>query len=169
MPIQCRVPGDLGHDRSDQRRDPDDVHDPCQIIGQNREGHLGGYFWKRFGHEVRSTHAGFHRAERMFDCLPPLPHGLGVVVEAPLYLFQNALMLPARNPPLLASRAASFECTVAARIGPIAPQLLAVLLVGVVVDQLFASRTAIRILVAEIDKVLLAEATPCLESSVWEA
>jgi hypothetical protein len=25
-----------GRDRSDQRLDPDDVHDPCQIIGQNR-------------------------------------------------------------------------------------------------------------------------------------
>ena len=94
-----------------------------------------------------------------FDCLPPLPHGLGVVVEAPLYLFQNVFMLPARNPPLLASRTASFECTVAARIGPIAPWLLPSLLVGVVVGQLFASRTAIRILVAEIDKVLFAKAS----------
>jgi hypothetical protein len=31
-----------------------------------------------------------------------------------------------------------------------------------VVGQLFASRTAIRVLVAEIDKVLFAKATPCL-------
>jgi hypothetical protein len=29
--------GGSGHDRSDQRLDPDDVHDPCQIIGRNRE------------------------------------------------------------------------------------------------------------------------------------
>src|SRR5580692_4214562 len=153
-----------GHDRGDQRLDPDDVHYPGQIIGENREGHLGGYFWKRFCEEVRRPHAGFHRAERMFDCLAPLPHGQGIVVEAPLHFFQHVLMLPARNPPLLAGCAASFECTVAARIGPIAPQLLAVLLVGVVVDQLFASRTAIRILVAEIDKVLFAKATPCLKT-----
>src|SRR5580693_8586899 len=80
-----------GHDRGDQRLDPDDVHYPGQIIGENREGHLGGYFWKRFCEEVRRPHAGFHRAERMFDCLPPLPHGQGIVVEAPLHFFQHVL------------------------------------------------------------------------------
>jgi hypothetical protein len=110
-----------GRERSDQRLDPDDVHDPGQIIGEDREGHLGGYFWERFGQEVRRPHAGFHRSERMFDRLPPLPHGMRVVVEASLCLLQHMLVLPARNPPLLASRAASFECTVTARIGPIAP------------------------------------------------
>jgi hypothetical protein len=47
----------------------DDVHDPRRIIGKNREGHLGGYLWERFGQEVRRPHAGFHRAERMFDRL----------------------------------------------------------------------------------------------------
>jgi hypothetical protein len=39
-----------------------------------------------------------------------------------------------------------------------------VLLVRVVVLQLFAGRTAIHILIAEINKVLLAEATPCLNA-----
>jgi len=39
-----------------------------------------------------------------------------------------------------------------------------VFLVRVMVLQLFAGRTAIHILVAEIDKVLLAEATPCLNA-----
>ena len=48
-----------------------------------------------------------------------------------------------------------FERTVAARVCPIAPQLLSVLLVRVVVLQLFASRAAIHILIAEIDEVLL--------------
>ena len=33
--------------RSHQRFGPDDVHDPCQIISEDRESHLGGYFWKR--------------------------------------------------------------------------------------------------------------------------
>ena len=37
-----------GHDRGDQGLDPDDVHYPGQIVGESREGHLGGYFWKRF-------------------------------------------------------------------------------------------------------------------------
>jgi hypothetical protein len=74
-----------------------------------------------FGQEVRRSHAGFHRTERMFDCLPPLPHGLGVFVEASLRLFHHVLMLPARNPPFLPGCAASFERTVTARIGPITP------------------------------------------------
>ena len=52
MSIQSWVAGDSGHDRSDERLDPDDVHDPCQIIGEDRESHFGGYFWKRFGEEV---------------------------------------------------------------------------------------------------------------------
>ena len=41
-----------GCDRNHQRVGPNDVHDSCQIIGQDRESHLGGYFWKRFGEEV---------------------------------------------------------------------------------------------------------------------
>ena len=48
-----------GHDRSDQRLDPDNVHDPRQIIGEDREGHLGGHLWERFGQEVRRPHACF--------------------------------------------------------------------------------------------------------------
>jgi hypothetical protein len=36
-----------GHDRN-QRLDPDDVHNPGQIVGQDREGHLGGHLWERF-------------------------------------------------------------------------------------------------------------------------
>ena len=44
--------GVSGRDRSDQRFDPDNVYNPCQIVGQNRESHFGGYFWKRFGEEV---------------------------------------------------------------------------------------------------------------------
>jgi hypothetical protein len=56
----------------------------------------------------------------MFDRLPALPHGLGVLVEAPLNRFQHVLMLPARDQSLLAGCAARFECTVTARIGPIA-------------------------------------------------
>src|SRR6202007_495932 len=74
-----------GRDRSDQRFDPDNVHDPCQIIGQNRESHLGGYFWKCFCEEVRRSHARLHRSERMLDCLSTLAHRFGVCVEAPLH------------------------------------------------------------------------------------
>jgi hypothetical protein len=64
-----------GHDRGDQRLDPDDVHDPCQVISQDRECHFSGYFWKRFGQEVCRPHAGLHCAERMLDGLTTLAHG----------------------------------------------------------------------------------------------
>ena len=50
-------------DRRDQRLDSNDVHDPCQIVGEHREGHLGGYFWNRFGEKVRRSHAGLERTK----------------------------------------------------------------------------------------------------------
>src|SRR6201987_1877720 len=100
----------------------------------------------------------------MFDRLTTLPHGLRVFVEALLYGLQHILMLPARDAPLHAGGAALLDRTVATRICPIASQLLPVLLLGIVLLNLLASRTAIRILIAEITKVLLAEATLCLDS-----
>src|SRR5271167_764837 len=100
----------------------------------------------------------------MFDCLATLAHSLRVFVEALLDGFQYMLMLPPGNASLRAGGAAFLEGTVATRIRPIAPQLLSVLFVCIVVLQRFAGRTAIHILVAEIDKVLLAEPTPCLNA-----
>jgi hypothetical protein len=38
---ELRAGGVSGCDRSDQRLDADNFHDPCQIIGQYRERHLG--------------------------------------------------------------------------------------------------------------------------------
>lgn len=34
--------------RRDQRLGPDDVHGPYQIIGKDRESHLGGHFLEAF-------------------------------------------------------------------------------------------------------------------------
>ena len=42
MSIGILDPRDSGHDRSDQQPDPEDIHDAGQIIGEDREGHLGG-------------------------------------------------------------------------------------------------------------------------------
>src|SRR5258708_23307047 len=104
-------PGSVsGHDRSHQRLGTDDVHDPCQIIGQDRESHLGGYFWKRFGEEVCRPHAGLHRAERMLDCLATLAHGLSVCIKALLHSFEQMLMLPSRNPPLWPRPPPAYAC-----------------------------------------------------------
>ena len=76
--LTASKPGVSGRDRCNQRLDPDNVHDPCQIIGQNRETHLGGLLLKRFGQKVRRSHVGLHRAERMFDGLSTLAHGVWI-------------------------------------------------------------------------------------------
>jgi hypothetical protein len=147
-----------GRDRCDQRLDPDDVHDPCQITGQDRKCHFSGYFWKRFGEEVCRSHAGLHRAERMLDCLSTLAHGLWVCVEALLHSFEQMFMLPSWNPPLWPCRALGFERTILTGCGPVAPYPLAVFLARKAIWQLLPSRTTIGVCLWQIDKVLLAEA-----------
>src|SRR4029077_5192948 len=47
-PLAVGPSGVSGHDRGDQRLDPDDVHYPGQIIGENREGHLRSPLLKPF-------------------------------------------------------------------------------------------------------------------------
>src|SRR5258705_6579965 len=132
-----------GRDRSHQRLGPDDVHDPCQIIGQDRERHLGSYFRKRFGEEVCRSHASFHRAERMLDRLATLAHGLWVCIKALLHSLEQMLMLPSGNPPLWPGRALRFERTILTGCGPVAPQHLAVFFVGIAIRQSLLSWTAI--------------------------
>ena len=51
---------------------------PVRFVGQDGEWHLGGHPRKGFCEEVRRSHAGLHRAERMLDCLSMLTHGLRV-------------------------------------------------------------------------------------------
>ena len=148
-----------GLDRRDEGFHAEDVHGPREIVGEHVQGHLGGNLRQALHQEVRRSHSHLQRAKGMLGRLATQAHGLRVLVEALLDSLQYMLMLPARDPPLLAGCAAWLEHTVAACICPIAPQFLAVLLVGVVVLQLFAGWTAIHILIAEINKVLLAEAT----------
>src|SRR5262245_35781153 len=109
-------------------------------------------------------HPHLQCTEGMLGRLATLAHGLRVLVEALLDGLQDMLMLPASDASLHAGGTASLEPTVATRICPIAPQLLAVLLIRVMVLQLFAGRTTIHILVSKIDKVLLAKAPPCLNA-----
>jgi hypothetical protein len=65
----------LGRDRGHQRLSPGDIDGPRKVIGQYRESHLGGYFWRRFGEEVCRSHAGLDGAERMLDRLATHAHG----------------------------------------------------------------------------------------------
>src|SRR5262249_40883120 len=109
------------------------------------QGHLGGNLWQAFHQEVGCPHPHLERGEGVFGGFAALAHGLWVLVEALLHGLQYMLMLPPRNAPLRTCRAARLEWAVAARIGPIAPQFLPLLLVRVVVLQLFASRTAIHV------------------------
>src|SRR5262245_66348701 len=100
----------------------------------------------------------------MLNRLAPLPHGLWVLIETLLDLFQHVLMLPACDSTLHSGRAAMLERAVATCIRPVAPQLQPILLVRVVVFKLLAGRTAIDILVSEINEVLLAETALCLNA-----
>jgi hypothetical protein len=104
------------------------------------------YFRKRFGQEVRRPHAGFHRAERMLDCLPALAHRFGVCIKALLHSFEQMLILPSRNPPLWPRRAPGFERTILTGRGPVAAHPLAFFLIREAISQALASRTAIGVL-----------------------
>src|SRR4029077_19225576 len=132
--------------------------DPCQIVGKDRERHLGGYLWKRFGQEVRRPHPGLHGAERMLDGLPTLAHGLWICIKAPLHGFEQMLMLPSWNPPLWSGRTLGFERTILTARSPVTPYPLSIFLARKAVWQSLPSRTAIGIFPGQIDKVLLAEA-----------
>src|SRR4029434_3791431 len=98
--MRGRIASVSGCDRSHQLLGPDDVHDPCQIIGQDRESHLGGYFWERFGEEVCRPHAGLYRADRMLARHATLAHGERVRIKALLHGIEQVLVLPSWNPPL---------------------------------------------------------------------
>jgi hypothetical protein len=39
--------GVSGRNCRNQRLDVDNVHDPCRIVGEHAERHLGGDFWQR--------------------------------------------------------------------------------------------------------------------------
>src|SRR6516164_5407757 len=156
--LRARSRGVSARDRGDQRLGSDDVQDPCQIVGQDGECHLCGDFRKGLGKEVCCSHASFHRAERMFDGLPALAHGLWVCVKALLHGFEQMLMLPSWNPPLWPCGALGFERTILTACGPVAPYMLSIFLARKAIWQLLAGRTAIGVFLGQIDKVLLAEA-----------
>ena len=53
----------------DQRFDPDDIYYSGQIVGQDREGHLGDFFSGRVWVRPCVAHARLYGAKRMFDGL----------------------------------------------------------------------------------------------------
>ena len=111
-----------------------------------------------FGEEVCRSHAGLHRAERMLDRLATLAHGLWVCIKALLHGIEQVLVLPSWDPPLWPCRALGLERTILTGVGPVTPYPLAVFLAREAIWQSLSSRTAIGVLLRQIDKVLLAEA-----------
>ena len=76
--------------------------------------------WAGVHQKVRRLHPHLQCAEGMFGRLATLAHGLRVSVEAFLYRLQHMLMLPARNPSLLASGATLFDGAALTGVGPVA-------------------------------------------------
>ena len=58
----------------------------------------------------------------MLSRLATLAHSVRVLIEAFLYGLQHMLMLPARDPSLLASGAALFDSAALTGVGPVAVQ-----------------------------------------------
>ena len=56
-----------------------------RLLARTDRAIAGGYLWKRLCEEVRRSHAGLHRAERMLDCLSTLTHGLWICIKALLH------------------------------------------------------------------------------------
>jgi hypothetical protein len=71
---------------------------------------------------VGCSHPRFDRAERVFDRLASLSHFFWVLVEPALNGFENMLMLPTRDPSLLAGSTALLDWAVLASVCPITVQ-----------------------------------------------
>ena len=117
-------------DRCNQRSGPHDIDDAREIVSEDVEGHLGGHARQPLHQEVGCSHPRLERPERMLDRLAPLAHFFRVLVEPALDGFENMLMLPARDPALLAGGAAVLDGAALAGVGPVAAQDQPVFLVG---------------------------------------
>jgi hypothetical protein len=73
------------------------------------ECHLGGNLGQTLHHKMRRPPSSLQRAKGMLGRLATLAHSVRVLVEPLLYGLQHMLMLPARDPSLLASGAALFD------------------------------------------------------------
>src|SRR5262249_61242118 len=109
------------------------------------ERHFGGYLWQRLHQEVSGPHSGLHCAEGMLDCFTSLTHFLRMLIKAPLHSFENVLVFPSRDQPLLAGDALMPDGATLACVGPIAAQNQAFVLCREVIGELLASRTDINI------------------------
>src|ERR1019366_8282260 len=97
-------------------------------------------------------------AEGVFDGGAADAHGVGSAVEAILHGVDHRLMLPALDPArLFAGRASVLQRTHVALGRPVDVQVHAVFHRGEAAGQPLASRTAIGVVLGDVDEVLLAE------------
>ena len=105
-----------------QRLTAHDVHHPGEIVGEDVERHFGSDLRQTLHQEVRRAHPHLQRTKGMLGCLATLAHRVRVLIETLLHGVQYVLMLPARDPSLLASRAALFNSAALTGVGPVAVQ-----------------------------------------------
>src|ERR1700730_6040615 len=94
----------------------------------------------------------------VLDRLAPLAHFSRMLVEPALNGLENMLMLPTRDPSLLAGGAAMLDEAALASVGPVTMQDQPMFLVREVVGEPFTGRTDVDILLSHVAEVLLAEA-----------
>jgi hypothetical protein len=155
--------------RRHERLDADDIDDARQIVSQHVQRHLGGDLRKTLHQEVRRPHSHLQRAEGMFTVSRRWRMACGLLSRRLCTGFQHVLMFPTRDAQLRAGRTAMLEHAMAACIRPIALQLLPILLVRVIVLQLFASRTAINIIVAKNRRSPVCRSDPSPQSPMSSA
>src|ERR1700712_414278 len=103
------------------------------------------------------AHPSFDGAKRVLDRLPTNAHFLWRLVEARLHGVDHGLMLPALDPPFLASRALSLDGAGGTGSRPVNSQSHAVLHAVEPLGQTLSSRASINIVFGQINKVLFAE------------
>ena len=149
----------LGHHCAYQFFDTQDAHHALEVIGKHMKTHLGAHARQRLGQEVGPTHPVLDGSERMFHCLSSYPHHLGLTVQTILHRIEDGFVFPARDAPIVARGALRFERTPGAGRGPIFVQRLAVLDAAKALDSSLARGAAILIILGDVDKVALVEAT----------
>ena len=136
-----------------QRSDPNEIHDPFDIVGKHMQGHLGGNLFQRLHLEVGCSHPGLDGAEGMLNRLAALAHLLRVLVKSLLDNFKNMFLLPAGKPSLLARGASILDDTTLAGIAPITAQHQPLLLGREAISELFTGRTNVNVFFFNVTKV----------------
>src|SRR4030095_9104598 len=101
--------------RSDHRAYTQDAHHALKVIGKHMKAHLGAYARKRLGYVVGPTHPVLDGCERVFHRLSSHSHHLGLPIEPLLHRFEDSLVFPAPDAPVLGSGTARPDRTARAR------------------------------------------------------